>query len=69
MIARKKTYNSIARSLRSKPKHLFCFFVFSKNGRQIKKLKQKQGQRHSAEYFHNNKLVWNMVVLSQRHSR
>ena len=43
----KKTYNSIARSFRSKPSHLICFFC--KNGRQIKKLKQKPGQRHSAE--------------------
>ena len=45
MIAREKTYNSIARSFRS--------VFFFKTGRQIKKLKQKQGQRHSAEYFHN----------------
>ena len=37
MIARKKTYNSIARSFRSKPSlfNLFIYF-FSKNGRQIK---------------------------------
>ena len=51
----KKTYNSIARSFRSKPSHLICFFC--KNGRQIKKLKQKPGQRHPAEYSHNNNLV------------
>ena len=63
MIASKKAYNSIATSFRSKLNHLIYVF-FSKNGRQIEKLKQKQGQRHSAEYFHNNKLVWNMVVLS-----
>ena len=37
MIARKKSYNSIARSFRSKPSHLI---FFSKNGQQIKKLKQ-----------------------------
>ena len=54
MIAREKTYNSIARSFRSKPHHLIYLSVFFfKTGRQIKKLKQKQGQRHSAEYFHN----------------
>ena len=53
--SKEKTYNSIARSFRPKPNHLI-FFLFN-NGRQIKKLKQKQGQRHSAEYFHNNKLV------------
>ena len=64
MIARKKIYDSIARSFRSKPNYLIYLGFFSKNGRQIKKLKQKQGQRHSAEYFHNSKLVWN-VVLSQ----
>ena len=56
MIARKKTYNSIARSYRSKPSHSICCF-FSKNGRQIKKLKQMPGQRHPAEYFQRNKLV------------
>ena len=66
MIARKETYNSIARSFRSKPSHLIYFFFFVKNWRQIKKLKKKPGQRHPAEYFHNNKLVWNMVLLSQR---
>ena len=56
MIARKKTYNSIARSFRSKPNLSICFF--SKNGRQIKKLEQKPGERDTpAEYFHNNKLV------------
>ena len=56
MIARKKTYNSIARSFRSKPS-LLIYLFFSKNGRQIKKLRQKPGERHPAEYFHNNKLV------------
>ena len=61
----KKTY-SIATSFRSKPNHLICC-CFSlkkkkKNGRQTKKFKQKQGQRLSVEYFHNDKLVWNMVV-------
>ena len=31
-------------------------FSFSKNGRHFKKLKQRQGQRHSAEYFdHSHK--------------
>ena len=65
MIARKKTYNSIARLFRSKPSHLICFF-FSKDGRQIRKLKQKPGQRHPAEYFHSSKLVWNLVVLRQK---
>ena len=64
MIARKKTYNSIARLFRSKPSHLICFF--SKDGRQIRKLKQKPGQRHPAEYFYNSKLVWNLVVLRQK---
>ena len=49
MIARKKTYNSIARSFRSKPSLLICFF--SKNGRQIKKLKQKPGERHPSRIF------------------
>ena len=37
MITRKKTYNSIARSFRSKPSLLIYLFFFSKNGRQIKK--------------------------------
>ena len=50
MIARKKTYNSIARSFRSKPSLLICLF-FSKNGRQIKKLKQKPGERHPSRIF------------------
>ena len=54
MIARKKTYNCIARLFRSKPGLLI---FFSKNGRQIKKLKPKPGERHPAEYFQNNKQV------------
>ena len=54
MIARKKTYNSIARSFRSKPS-LFNLFIFSKNGRQIKNWNQERDI--PAEYFHNNKLV------------
>ena len=54
MIARKKPYNCIARSFKSKP-GLLTFF--SKNGRQIKKLKPKPGERHPAEYFQNNKQV------------
>ena len=57
MITRKKPCNSIARSVRSKPIFLIYLFFFSKNGRQIKKLKQKPGERYPAEYFHNNKLV------------
>ena len=59
MIAREKSlyYNSIARSFMSKPSLLIDLIFFSKNGRQIKKLKQKPGERHPAEYFHNNKLV------------
>ena len=41
-------------------------------GDTLKKLKQRQGQRHSAEYFDHshknfdnkqNKLVWNMVLV------
>ena len=35
MIAREKTYNSIARSFRSKPSHLVYLF-FSKNDGQMK---------------------------------
>ena len=59
MIARKKTYNSIARSFRSKPS-LFNLFFFSKNGRQIKNWNQERDI--PAEYFHNNKLAWNMLT-------
>ena len=54
MIARKKTYNNKARSFRSKPSLLI---FFSLNEIQIKKLKQKPGEKHPTEYFHNNKLV------------
>ena len=61
MIAREKTYNSIARSFRSKPSHLVYLF-FSKNDGQMKKLKQKLGERHPGEYFHKNKLFWNIMV-------
>ena len=57
MTARKKTYNSTATSFRSKSSLLIYLIFFSKNERQIKKLKQKPGERHPAEYFHNNKLV------------
>ena len=45
----KKTYNSIARSFRSKPN--LSIFFFPKNGRQIKKLKQKPGERHPSRIF------------------
>ena len=55
MIARKKIYNSIAGSFRSKPS-LLIYLFFSKNGRQTKKPKQKSGERHPEEYFQNNKL-------------
>ena len=55
MIARKKIYNSIARSFRSKPS-LLIYLFFSKNGRQTKKPKQKSGERHPEAYFQNNKL-------------
>ena len=47
MFSKEKTYKSKARSARSKPCHLIYLLVFfSKNGRHIKKLKQKQVQRH-----------------------
>ena len=51
MIARKKTLHSIARSFRSKPSLIICLCFFSKNGRQIKKLKQKPGERHPSRIF------------------
>ena len=60
MFSKEKTCNSLDRSVRSKPNYLVCWFnwcLFSENGRQINKLKQKQVQTHSAEYFHNNKLI------------
>ena len=63
MSVRKKAYNSIARSVRSKPINFIFFF---KKGRQIKKIKQKQGQRHSADFFHDNNLIWNMMILRRR---
>ena len=36
MLTRKKTYNNIARSVRSKPSHLVYLFFFPKNGTKIR---------------------------------
>ena len=51
MIARKETYNSIARSFRSKPSHLIYFFFFIKNWRQIKKTKKEARTETSSRIF------------------
>ena len=32
----------------------------------LKKIKTVARSETSVEYFHNNKLIWNMVVVSQR---
>ena len=56
MIARKKTYNSIPRSFRSKPNLSICFF-FLKMGDKLKNWSRSQERDIPAEYFHNNKLV------------
>ena len=61
----KKTHNNIARSVRSKSSHLIYLGFFLRM-EDIKKLKEMQGQRNSAEYLNNNTLIWNMVVLSWR---
>ena len=52
MITRKKTYNSIARSFRSKPSLLIYLFFFLRMGDKLKKMEQKPGERHPGEYFH-----------------
>ena len=65
MLAKKQTHNSIARSVRSKSSHLI-YLAFFLRMEDIRKLEEKQGQRHSAEYLNNNNLIWSMVVLSWR---
>ena len=60
------SYNSRARSLRSKPSLLIYLFFFSKNERQIKKLKQKPGERHPAEHFHSC-FSWKWLFFDRKH--
>ena len=53
MIARKKSYDSIARSFRSKASLLIYLFFFLRMGDKLKNCKQERDI--PAEYFHNNR--------------
>ena len=56
MIARKKTYNRIARSFRLKPSPLIYLFFFLE-WETHKKAETEARRDIPAEYFHRNKLV------------
>ena len=57
MIARKETYNSIARSFRSKPILLIYLVFFLRKGDKLKNGNRSQERDIPTGFFHNNKLV------------
>ena len=63
MLTRKKTYNNIARSARSKPSHLVYLFFFPKNGT---KIRMKDIEQNIFTIIIIIIIyIWNMVILSQ----
>ena len=67
MLTRKKTYNNIARSVRSKPSHLVYLFFFPKNGTKIrmKDIEQNIFTIIIIIIIIIIIYIWNMVILSQ----
>ena len=64
MLTRKKTYNNIARSVRSKPSHLVYLFFFPKNGTKIR-MKDIEQNIFTIIIIIIIIYIWNMVILSQ----
>ena len=63
MLTRKKTYNNIARSVRSKPSHLVYLFFFPKNGT---KIRMKDIEQNIFTIIIIIIIyIWNMVIFSQ----